>query len=577
MGEPRAAFRLICHPAVLTVVSVAGAIFARDAENEWLSVPFALAVTATVAGSMFVWSGRPAFSILLGWMTVGLLTVISATKYKMKGFSLHCYDLVFLATDPEVSRFLVSTYQTLVLPVLLALGMVIAVAVLLFRADRKSGRPAFVRVLVMPALLASVALTFPAEALQDRYSYNMQGRHFSAFFISLLDLRSLFVHPALESRLQALGPQEPFADSVECGDAKLLPDIFFVLSESQTDIANFPQILGGAAIARGFAPAAGTLHPMNVETFGGGTWITNLSLMTGLAAGDFGWRNPYLTTILQDRVGGALPEVLARCGYRTVVQTPMHRSFVNEGPFLESIGFETVLDIDDMAAPSDHMRDNFYFDAAEAFIARNRKEDGRPLFLEIQTMFPHSPYEERLEPDLVVAGEPFHGDPGINEYLRRLAIARGDFQGFLKARNADASQRGAVVLEFGDHQSYVTKPFVDELAGQDALARPGSLAYRTYYTIATFRHGLRHPMPDVAALDVGFVSASLLEAAGLPMSPLMADLVRLRDLCGGRFHDCPQRDAVDMHLRRRVDSGQLRLFREARPTGRVYASHPGSS
>ena len=163
VGEPRAAYRLICHPAVLIVVSVAGAIFARDAENEWLSVPFALAVTATVAGLMFVWSGRPAFSILLGWMTVGLLTVISATKYKMKGFSLHCYDLVFLATDPEVSRFLVSTYQTLVLPVLLALGMVIAVAVLLFRADRKSGRPASVRALVMPALLASVALTFPPK------------------------------------------------------------------------------------------------------------------------------------------------------------------------------------------------------------------------------------------------------------------------------------------------------------------------------------------------------------------------------------------------------------------------------
>ena len=165
-----------------------------------------------------------------------------------------------------------------------------------------------------------------------------------------------------------------------------------------------------------------------------------------------------------------------------------------------------------------------------------------------------------------------HGDPGINEYLRRLAIARGDFQAFLNSRNADASRRGAVVLEFGDHQSYVTKPFVDEVAGQDALARPGSLAYRTHYTVATFRHGLRHPMPDIAPLDVGFVGASLFDAAGLPMSPVMADLVRLRDLCGGRFHDCPQRDAVDMHLRRRVDSGQLRLFQEAQPTRRVYAS-----
>ena len=69
----------------------------------------------------------------------------------------------------------------------------------------------------------------------------------------------------------------------------------------------------------------------------------------------------------------------------------------------------------------------------------------------------------------------------------------------------------------------------------------------------------------MAPVDVGFHGTSLLDAAGLPMSPVMADLVRLRDHCGGRFHGCQDRAVVDAHLRRRVDSGLLHLFPQAAP------------
>lgn len=93
-----------------------------------------------------------------------------------------------------------------------------------------------------------------------------------------------------------------------------------------------------------------------------------------------------------------------------------------------------------------------------------------------------------MEPGLKVEGEPFSGDFQANEYLRRMAVARGDFQDFLDKRQADAGERGAVVLEFGDHQSSATKPFVEAIAGDDALATPGSLAYRTFYTLTTFNH-----------------------------------------------------------------------------------------
>ncbi|WP_245321955.1 sulfatase-like hydrolase/transferase [Mesorhizobium sp. WSM1497] len=485
--------RVLCHPLTLAVVSLAGVFAAGRAEHEWLSVPFSLALVAALAGLLFLASGRLAFSVYLAWMGIAFVTVVSAIKFRLKGFSLHFYDTVFVSRDPEVYRFLLGSYLHLIAPVVIALGLGIGAAVLLFRIDRKIGWPVSARVLVMAALVVLVPLTFPAEASKDRYFYYMQGRHMSAFFVSLLDLHNLVVESGFEKRLQAVAPQPPFADTVDCGDRADLPDVFFVLSESQSDPGYFPQVGNGAGFLQRFAPGAGTPHQMQVETFGGGTWITNLSLMTGLSATDFGWRSPYLTITLQDKVAGALPEVLARCGYRTVVMTPMDFSFVNEGPFLKSIGFETVLDIKDIAAPFYHLRDNFYYQAAEAFIARHHREDGRPLFLEIQTMFPHSPYEGRMEPGLKVEGEPFSGDFQANEYLRRMAVARGDFQDFLDKRQADAGERGAVVLEFGDHQSSATKPFVGAIAGDDALATPGSLAYRTFYTLTTFHHPLRHP------------------------------------------------------------------------------------
>ena len=445
-----------CHPLALAVVSLAGVFAADRAEHEWLSVPFSLALVAALAGLLFLASGRLAFSVYTAWMGIAFVTVVSAIKFRMKGFSLHFYDAVFVSRDPEVYRFLLGSYLYLILPVVIVLALGIAAATLLFRIDRKAGWPVSARVLVMPVLVVLVPLTFPAEASKDRYFYYMQGRHMSAFFVSLLDLRNLVVEPAFEKRLQAVAPQPPFTDTVDCGDRAKLPDVFFVLSESQSDPGNFPQIGNGAGFLQRFAPGAGTPHPMQVETFGGGTWITNLSLMTGLSATDFGWRSPYLTMTLQDEVAGALPEVLARCGYRTVVMTPMDYTFVNEGPFLKSIGFETVLDIKYIAAPFYHLRDDFYYHAAEAFIARHRKEDGRPLFLEIQTMFPHSPYEGRMEPELKVAGEPFSGDFQVNEYLRRMAVARGDFQDFLDDREADATRtrrRGARIRRpsvFGD-------------------------------------------------------------------------------------------------------------------------------
>ena len=537
-------------------VSLVGLLVICAMENQLATVPFAGAICLSLAAAGYLLSGRPILSVYLGWCILAVATAVSATKYVMKGFSLHFYDLVFVSRDPELLRFLVSEFWHLFIPVLLLVLAAVVFLGFVARQEPRSTFPAIGRAGLAALALALLPATYPAEA-GTRYFYYLQGRHASAFFVSFLDLPQFFAEQPLTRQVANAAGGPPLDNTVDCRRPEGQPDIFVILGESQTLPSHFPQLASLASLSSLFHSAGAEPRPLTVETFGGGTWISNLSLLTGLSGTDFGWRSPYLTITLADRVHGALPELLARCGYRTAAILPMEESFVNEGAFLRSIGFETILDRGSIGAPHFVMRDSFYYEAAERFIAEHRATDGRPLLLEIMTMFPHSPYDERIEPELVVEGEPFHEDAEVNEYLRRVAIARHDFGAFMAARRAEPTPRGSVILEFGDHQSFVTKPFVDEIAGPDALADLSSLAYKTFFAIHAFGHALDEDVPDHAYLDIAFLGPHFVRKARLVTSPLMDDLARLKEHCAGRFHACPDRAAIDRHLRRRVDSGLL--------------------
>ena len=549
--------RILTHWITLVLVCAGGAALMPLADNNTLSIPFAIALVALVALMLFALTRRVAFSIYGAWGLVAVLTAVSGIKYKMKGFSLHFYDAVVMAGDREMYWFLLTNYPQLVLPVLAALVAGIAAAVWIWRLDRPVPVGAAWRLGILALPLAALPLTYPAEAQQARYFYYLQGRHVTAFFVSLLDIGNLFGASDLEGRLAGQPKAEPFDDALDCG-AGPRPDVFLVLAESQTDPSIFPQIAQGRRIADDMAASTGTLNPLQVETFGGGTWISNLSLMTGLSSTDFGWRSPYLTITLQDRVAGALPEVFARCGYRTAAVLPLNYTFVNEGPFLSSIGFETVLDKDAIGATSYHMRDKVYFDAADAFIAEHRRTDKRPLFMLVQTMFPHSPYNETLEPDIKVDGAAAGGDDAeTTEYLRRLAIAHTDLADFMARRRAqNASAAAPVFVTFGDHQAFVTKRYVDDLDSGGALADPRSLAYRTFYAI---EGGATDATQGPSPTDIAFLGTHVLRAAGIAGNGVFRDLAELEARCEGIFHLCADRAAVDRHLNRRIASGLLSL------------------
>ena len=549
--------RLVTNPWTMALATAVGLFCMYHLENAQFAMPFSISLVFLLGSLLFLFTRRLAFSFYTAWAIIAFVASISLLKFMEQGFDLHAYDISFSGGDSSLLSFLIANYGHLAIPVLLAITAgVIGLLIVGFTEKPKQTRLP-IRLVLPVAFFGLLPLTIPEDAVTQRHEYMVGGHHVSAFFVSLLDIAEMGNKNTLANHLAELPKQPPLETDTQCTQASEQPDVFFVLSESQAPPAIFPKMDPAHRFDDEFESQNGRTGPLTVETYGGGTWISTFSLMTGLSAADFGWLRPYLTVTLMDRIKGSLPELMAECGYRTVAVLPMDYTFVNEGPFLKSIGFETVLDGTAIGAPSGHQRDNYYFDVSKKLIAEHREKDGRPLFFMLQTMFPHGPYNKRLAPEIKVPGEPFTEQATLNEYLRRLAISRSDLRDFLASLEAQPTDRGTVVLEFGDHQSVETKPFAEQIEGTGILANWDSRAYKTHFTTHAFDYEFSDDVPQFDRLDISYLGTTFRQMAKLPSTPMLEDLAALRDKCEGRFHTCPDRDAVDRHLRRRMDAGLL--------------------
>jgi len=547
---------VVLHPVSAAVAMVCCAAFLFMLERAIEHMPFVMFSVLGMASLLFLISRRAYFSIYTALVVTTILSIASVLKYRAKGFDLHIYDVVFTGTDPEAYAFLLSEFAAYVVPVaLLILAALITLSFVFIRDPRRNAGTLW-RAGLVAATFMVLPISYPLKAGEPRYFHYLGGFNASAFFVSLLDVRDAAFGEGVADHFAGLPEVDPFPASARCDMSASRPDVFVVLSESQIDLSQLKQYGMDQRFSNDFKSSDGSSRALRVETFGGGTWISNFSLMTGLSSLDFGWRAPYLTTTMQGKVHQSLPTEFARCGYKTAVLMPMAHGFVNEGPFLESIGIDEVLDYDRIGASQYAHPDRFYFEAARSYIEHHRRTDGRPLFLQVQTMFAHSPYSSKLaQPAADEVAET--GIFELDEYVRRVAQSQRDFNWFLSQSEAESSDHPAIILEFGDHQSSATRELVSRLNPDFAVDELGSSAYLSYFTV----HGMgtRVDMTpfDFASLDIAYLGVSLMQAAGLDTSPMFTDLAALRDRCDGRMYFCADRAAVDRHLKRRIVSNHL--------------------
>ena len=542
----------------LIVLGVVFLMAIAVAEHDLRATIFVVAIAALLTASLSLLTRRPRFSVYATGMLLAVLTAVSAAKMKYMGVALHAFDAFFYLRDASVAEFLLGSFLAPILAVVAVLVGAVVVLTLVWRREAPSATIRRPTALALPILLVAPGLAFPRSPEDVLDSYYFRYHLTSSVFASLPDVESLTREPDLVRHLASIDEPGAYTGATRCSGAENGPDIVVALMESAVPPALYPDLRHAAELDRAFLGDDGRERGLRVETFGGGTWITTTGLFAGLPTTEFGWMRPYLPYYLEGRIHHSVPRALERCGYDTAVVSPLAYRFVDEGPFLTSIGFDAFYDWKEIGAATKQERDRVYFDAVLARLRAHRAATDRPLMIFVMTMATHSPFDRRFAPEEVLPDEPWGNDPQTDEYLRRLMLQRRDLDDFAAALAREPGRNGTILADFGDHQPVVTRERA-RAADPKALENLASVAFRTYWRITGIGRPLARALPEVDVLDVPYLGVTILEAAGLPLDDVHTELAALRDACAGRFADCRDRTRVDRHLKKFANARMLDL------------------
>jgi hypothetical protein len=522
---------------------------------------FAVAVTFACAAAIVLIGRRILVAVVFVVAMVGIVRTVSSAKQEASEALLHAYDLVAALRSWSIPAEAWSQHRGLVLAIAAAgLGTVLLISVAaVIDATRVHRRHAAWAL----AALAVVAWTADAARGPRRHTeFYFENAYVTFFYASWAETLEALWRGSLIEAAGPLPAGRRFDAQAGCSPAVRPPHIVLIHQESVVPPGLFPALRYDGSLDAFFRSFDGSLNKLRVETFGGASWLTEFSVLAGLSTQSFGGMRQTVQHVMAGGVKDALPRVLARCGYRTVMFYPMLHRFLGAGRFFEATGIGEIFDAKAQGAKRPNERDRFYYANALAEIGRHVRRSERPLFVYIQTMAAHGSYDYVYEPEVVVPGGGPGTHPEMSEYLRRLAMGHADYDGLRAELARRFPGEKFLIVHYGDHQPTATRTLLgfDENASiEDILAGGGDAARTTYYAIEAVRYR-PPPLPTLESLDVAYLGTVLIEAAGLPLPDSYSERRRLMLLCAGRYHDCPAREEVLSFHRRLIESGLLKAL-----------------
>ena len=471
-----------------------------------------IACLACIFGLALILSRRLLFSVALcTWLCVSLRRV-SMEKFRHLRMQFHAYDIVLLWQGRSTSLFFFRNLRSLATRMLLQLFVSLAALGIILALDRSMVS------FTSACLVLGTATAFAIHAWHRAPAPLFVGQQGGSGVFSLPDfLRSVpeAFHAMHRGGVLSREKADRRMPSLESGGPEAVPasapNIILILNES-----TFPPGLHQARpldprLASFFRSCDGRTRRLRVETFGGGTWMSAFSLMTGIPVGTYGRFRAHVLRWSKGHIRHSLPATLRTMGYRTAVISPLLGDFVGEEAFYRSLGFDEFMDQKYLSARNDQESDAFYFSKALAWLENHAKSQDKPAFLFLMTMSNHHPHG---------SSGPFgRGLEPFSDYLLRLDETVRDYAEFKNLLGERFPGKAFLFLHFGDHQP----PFVwPRDASPDWMARIMELpleerAYQTYFAVDSlgFEPKTLHELPDF--LEIAYLGTALLSAAGLPL------------------------------------------------------------
>jgi len=518
---------------------------------------FVSSVTLTLAAGLMLAFGRVLVASVLVNAIVGIVATVAWAKHRAMDMALHAYDVVFYFSSWSTIGFLWRDYRAYVIALIAAVLATAIAAAVAYRFDTKRVRRRTALAAVVLLTVVSIGAAFvKGERRHTQYYWN--GLHISSFYSSWAEtIETLWRGQLIEAAPLGSGPH--FAMPPECVTATKPPHIILIHQESLVPPGHFPTLQYDHRVDRLFASHDGKEHRLRVETYGGASWLTEFSVLTGLSTQSFGGMSQFVQPLMAGKLRDTLPETLSRCGYRNVVLYPLIRNFVSNAKFYASIGLKEMFDAEDQGAKTNNERDRFYFGNALDEISRHLQRSRQPLFTMVFTMATHSPYDFPYMPEVDVPGGGPGTDPEMSEYLRRLAMARMDYDDMRREIARRFPGERFLIVQYGDHHPIATRTLLglnNTLDAEDIALPLESPGFVTYYAVDGINY--QPPaLPAVETLDVPYLPLVILNSARLPLSDAFRERQRMLTACNGRYYTCLPHDTILAFHRRMIDSGLI--------------------
>ncbi|WP_409188232.1 sulfatase-like hydrolase/transferase [Bradyrhizobium sp. RDM4] len=553
----------------LAIVGAIGLVVLAERSAEQLL--FAMAALLFTAALMLVFVADLERAVLLSCLLVIAIAGLSIVKFDHSALKLTVSDLplVFAGTVP----FFVSQYPRMMLGVLVgSFLLAFASAAVLFYA---AGSPISfeLRILLFGLALICFASIFAAKGASSwRLTLSQPRCFYSSFMASLVDPASWQQFGRLTLSDIAIEPL-PLRAAVPARSTRF-PDIIVIQHESVFD----PRIFGlpiEPAVEAFLSPADGQHGCLNVDIFGGGSWQSEFSLLTGLSSASFGSSAYQLFRKGAGRFHSSLTHSLASLGYQTTLMSSCRRSFLNYDEFYSSIGMNERIFIDDIPPPFDIRRfeatnsDALFLEAViDGYASSIADNPATPRFLYVLTNFNHGPHDRRLvapgqfesERAFAMAHLP---DRRYAEYYARLVETASTWQKLKLKLEKTLPERPLLVVHYGDHQPV----FTNRIDRQLKLAADARRAFQTFYAM----EALNIPPEQFGSgrgpdLDIAFLGTVALQRAGLPLDPIFSTRASLLEDCGQTYFASASERKRRFH-RTLVDMGLVDLVRNVRQAG----------
>jgi hypothetical protein len=444
----------------------------------WLGISIPLLVWLSLSLLPPTWFTIPVFA--LGGLLMGAVFLVNDMKISAVRMPVTALDLEQVMVSPSMLWRLVGLPDWIGLPALILVLAVIAIIVLWKALQLRSARWQQLVVYLAVALLVTQVIKTFVHSSESSATEEIKGRDdiwkndgvvelYSSigpvpFLVYSILLSKSFPAVILDKSIGASPPAAPQLEAVLREHLPFrkgeLPNVVVMHLESMFNpdwAFKLNEPLNAGLFRR--TKATKLLEPMRVNIVGGGSWVTEFEILTGLDARLFGYSGFYTHPNVSPMLTEGFGSYLKRFGYKTSA------FYTTDGTFFNVQNAFKVYGIDNFRTPTElgvengwYARDTTTAGAYVKFIGDNPEA---PFFHFLSTNGAHSPYRcrhFRPEDDFKVRflSADFHKNCILNEYILLLRDSRdAATEVILKLREIEArTGTPYVFLMYGDHQPH---------------------------------------------------------------------------------------------------------------------------